>query len=106
MLGEIGGGGNQAGRVCAAGNELGERLPVELADPRPLRGISDHDETIPSLIATVGRLDRDIDALLEDPEINRSTEVKASSDGASRREEMVNGGLVHSVLPWFLRPGV
>jgi hypothetical protein len=101
MLGEISGGGDEARTVGAAGNELGERLPIELADPRPLRRIGDHDETVASQIATVGRLDRDIDALLDDLAINRAPEIKAPSDGASRRQNVINAGLVHFTPPCF-----
>jgi hypothetical protein len=106
MLGEISSGGEEAGTVGAGGNELGERLPIQPADPRPLRRIGDHDETIASQIATVGRLDRDIDALLEDLAIDRSPEIKASPDGASRHQKMIDAGLVHFSPPVLLRRGV
>jgi hypothetical protein len=48
--------------------------------------------------STTRRLDRDIDALLDDLATNRSPEIKAPSDGARRRQKMVDAGVVHSVL--------
>jgi hypothetical protein len=89
--------GEAGNLLTPAEQEAKLRLVAQVAQqvwPKVTLGCS--AATVESPIAAIRRLDRDLDAVLDDVEIDCTSEVKPFSDGARGRQQMVDSDEIHS----------
>ena len=78
------------GRLLQDLLEVVEGGAIEVGDPRPLAGII-HREPLPGLVVgSVGRLQRQVEALLHEPALDRSPEIESFAHRACGGEHLVD----------------